>query len=283
MVTYVSYVLRLLPLHIRIFSYYLFKFGSFPDLNSPKKYSEKIQYRKLNLSEIYTSLSDKVKVKDFISENIGESYLISTIGVFNNVDSIDFDKLPNEFVIKTHFGSGSEHIEIVKNKDLIDINKLKVKFANAMLVPCYKGSLLGEEQYDKIERKILIEEYMSDSISGGISDYKFHLFNNGEDGFLQVDFDRFVCHKRNLYNLNFERLPYDLMYSGGDYQLPNKDSLEEMLDIARKLAIDFDYVRVDLYLINNKIYFGELTFTPGNGFEKFSDPYADEYYGKLWK
>ncbi|EJL6449248.1 hypothetical protein NMS14_003485, partial [Vibrio cholerae] len=228
-------------------------------------------------------LSDKYLAKFYASKKIGDDKIIKNIMVSDCIDEIDFDLLPESFVIKTNFGSGKNHLEIITNKDFIDLNKIRGKFSQAMREPCYKGSLLGESQYDKINRKILIEEYMSDGSLGGISDYKFHLFNHGEDGFLQVDFDRFVCHRRNLYDLNFERLPYDLMYSGGDYQLPNKDSLEKMLDIARKLARDFDYVRVDLYLINNKVYFGELTFTPGNGFEKFSDPYADEYYGKLWK
>ncbi|HGF7517988.1 TPA: ATP-grasp fold amidoligase family protein, partial [Vibrio cholerae] len=246
-------------------------------------YREKVQARKLNMKEEFSTLSDKVLVKDYVKNKVGREYIIKTLYVLDSLDDFNFDTLPSSFVIKTNFGSGKRHLEIVKDKTISDINKIKCKFAQAMREPCYKGSLLGESQYDKINRKILIEEYMSDGSLGGISDYKFHLFNNGEDGFLQVDFDRFVCHKRNLYNLDFERLPYDLMYSGGDYQLPNKDSLEEMLYIARKLARDFDYVRVDLYLINNNVYFGELTFTPGNGFEKFSDPYADEYYGKLWK
>ncbi|MBO1930012.1 hypothetical protein J4731_25605 [Providencia rettgeri] len=97
-----------------------------------------------------------------------------------------------------------------------------------------------------------------------------------------MDFDRFSNHKRNLYDLNFNRLDYDLCYTGGTYNLPSKELLENMKNIAFKLSQDFDYVRVDLYLVNNKIYFGEMTFTPGSGFEKFTPSMADNFYGELW-
>ncbi|HIF8868958.1 TPA: ATP-grasp fold amidoligase family protein [Vibrio cholerae] len=283
MLNVANFFLVKIPIKIRLKFFYFFKFRKLLNLNNPKKYSEKVQARKLNMKEEFSTLSDKVLVKDYVKNKIGYEYIIKTLYVLDSLDDFNFDTLPSSFVIKTNFGSGKRHLEIVKDKTVADINRIKCKFAQAMQEPFYKGSLLGESQYDKINRKILIEEYMSDENQNGISDYKFHLFNYGEDGFLQVDFDRFVCHKRNLYDLNFDRLPYGLIYSGGTYQLPRKESLEEMLDIAKKLAKEFDYIRVDLYLINGKVYFGELTFTPENGFGTFTEPYADKYYGEIWK
>lgn len=272
--------LQVIPLKLRLRLFYFLKFKKHLRLTNPILYSEKLQKRKLNLLPIYSTLSDKLLVKEYISSQIGPKYVIPTLFHTDNPENINFETLPEKFVIKTNFGSGSEHISIIKNNSEINKDLLVRKFNSAMNKK-YKGSILGEKQYDLINKKIIIEKFI-DNGEKDIDDFKFHIFNSN-DGFLQVDFDRFKNHKRNLYDLKFNRLNYDLCYSGGDYQLPSANQLDEMKKIAFKLSQGFDYVRIDLYLVNGQVLFGEMTFTPGNGFELFSDPQADKFYGQLWK
>lgn len=271
---------KALPLKLRISLYYFYKHKRPINFQKPKKYTEKLQVRKLNMLEEYSKLSDKYFVRKFVEGSVGSEYLIPLLGVYNSFDEIDFATLPTSFVIKTNFGSGNEHLEIVKNKAEINVVKLQQKFNKAMR-SSYRGSLLGETQYDLIPRKLIIEQLLENGGSD-IEDFKFHIFNSSE-GFLQIDFDRFSSHKRNLYSLDYSKLDYDLMYTGGSYNLPSELNLNRLKAIAFELAQGFDYVRVDLYLIKDRIYFGELTFTPGSGFEKFSSIEADIKYGQIWR
>ncbi len=279
MTKFIFYFLEKIPLKLRLKIFYFLKFKRNLNIKNPTLYSEKIQKRKLAIKKIYSDLSDKYKVRNYVESKIGLSFLIKLLNHYSKPEDINFDSLPNKFVIKTNFGSGSEHIEIIKCKTSMNKEKILDKFTVAMKKK-YKGSVLGESQYNSIEKKIIIEEFIENKNSD-IDDFKFHIFNS-KNGFLQIDFDRFTDHKRNLYDFEFNKLNYDLCYAGGNYILPPINKLEEMKDIAFKLAGDFDYVRVDLYLVNNQILFGEMTFTPGSGFEKFSDPFPDKFYGQIW-
>lgn len=273
-------IFKLIPLKARLFIYFFLKHRKVISFSNPKTYTEKLQLRKLNMLPEYSELSDKYAVRRVVEQKLGGDYLIPLIGYFSSFSDVNFSELPKAFVIKTNFGSGDEHIEIVKDKSTINYDKLRKKFDRAM-VSRYKGTILGETQYDLIPKKIIIEELI-DNNGLDVEDFKFHIFN-GSEGFLQVDFDRFSNHKRNLYSLDFERLDYDLLYSGGDYDLPSLQELNKLKKAAVRLAEGFDYVRVDLYLVNGKVLFGEMTFTPGSGFESFSDFKADLYYGNLWQ
>lgn len=272
-------LLYIIPIKIRLKLYYYFKFKRKLNLSKPILYSEKIQKRKLDIRKEYSELSDKYAVRSFVSNKIGSKHLIKLLNVYDSINEVDFDSLPDKFVIKTNFGSGVEHIEIVDKKNNFSQGNIFKKFSNAMSKK-YKGSLLGETQYNAIPPKIIIEEFIKSS-DDGIDDFKFHIFNS-KDGFLQIDFDRFKNHRRNLYDFSFNKLDYGLCYPTGEYKLPPLNKLEEMKDIAFKLSEGFDFVRVDLYLVGEKILFGEMTFTPGSGFEKFSDPNADKLYGSMW-
>lgn len=273
------YLLKLIPLRLRLHIYYFLKFKRLLNLKKPLLYSEKIQKRKLNLLDSYSKLSDKLLVKNYISQIIGNEHIIPTIFSCKKPDEIKFNELPNKFVIKTNFGSGAKHISIINDKTSINEDEIIKKF-NLALKDKYQGSILGECQYDSIEKNILIEEFI-ESNDSDIDDFKFHIFNS-KDGFLQIDFDRFKNHKRNLYDFSFNELDYGLCYPKGEYKLPPLNKLNEMKDIAFKLSEGFDFVRVDLYLVGEQILFGEMTFTPGSGFEKFSDPNADKLYGSMW-
>lgn len=273
------HLLKLIPLKLRLHIYYLLKFRTILNLKNPFRYSEKIQKRKLNLLSSYSTLSDKLLVKDYISSKIGSDYIIPTIFSCKNPNEIKFHQLPDKFVIKTNFGSGAQHISIIKDKKSINEKEIIDKF-NLALKDSYQGSILGECQYDSIEKNILIEKFIEND-NNDIDDFKFHIFNS-KDGFLQIDFDRFNNHRRNLYDFSFNKLDYGLCYPTGNYKLPPLNKLNEMKDIAFKLSEGFDFVRVDLYLVGEQILFGEMTFTPGSGFEKFSDPNADKLYGSMW-
>ncbi|WP_318406932.1 ATP-grasp fold amidoligase family protein [Photobacterium leiognathi] len=272
-------LLKVIPKSLLIRIYFLYKHHTFLSIKNPKKFSELIQRRKFNLIKEYSSLSDKYVVRSYVSDKIGKNYLIPLIGVYNNVNEIDYNLLPSSFVMKTNFGSGNSHIEIVKDKKNIDYEKLKKKFSLALDLS-YRGSLLGENHYDLIERKIIVEQFINNN-GNDIEDFKFHIFNS-KDGFLQIDFDRFTKHKRNLYDFNWEALPYGLLYPSGVYTLPDLELLNKMKEVAFKLSEGFDYVRVDLYLVNGQVLFGEMTFTPGSGFETFTDVKAEFKYGSMW-
>ncbi len=273
-------LIKLIPLTVRIKFFYFIKFRRFPKLSKPMLYTEKLQCRKLNMKSEYSLLSDKYQVRGFVTEKVGKEHLVQLYGVFNHFSEIDFNSLPNKFVIKTNFGSGSEHLEIVTDKFAINWPATEQKFNEAM-ASSYIGAILGETQYDDIPKKIIVEEYIENN-GEDLADFKFHLFSNG-NGFLQIDFDRFSDHKRNLYDLSFNKLDDELLFPSGDYVLPLHEHLVELKEVATKLAKGFDYVRVDLYLANNTVLFGEMTFTPGSGFEPFSSTSTDLKYGSYWR
>lgn len=261
-------------------SQYKKKIGHKLDILNPIRYTEKIQNLKLHNKqlELMTKLSDKIEVRSFIDETIGASYLIPVLGIFDSFDQIDFDNLPNQFIIKTNHGSGTNIL--VKDKTQLDYTRtrqllnhwLKINYA-------YLGGY--EMQYENIKPRILIEELISTEKE--IQDYKFLCFN-GVPEYFWIDFDRFSNHKRNLYSLEWILQSWNQRDYGNytsDFSRP--DNFNEMVEISKKLAKGFAHVRIDLYTVNKKIYFGEMTFTNGSGFERIVPDEYDLYLGRLWK
>lgn len=247
------------------------------DLKNPQSYSEKIQWLKLfDEDELRTRLSDKVLVRDWVKEKIGSEYLIPIYGVYDHFDEIDFDKLPNQFVIKTNHSSGWNII--VKDKRNFNLKKAKKR------VEWWLGLDYGlwsefEIHYSPIKPKILIEKYTVNSV-GELNDYKFLCFD-GECRYFWMDFDRTTNHKRNVYDLNWNLQPWN-QFTYGNYEgeIEKPKNFEKMVEIAKILCKGFKHVRVDLYNVDGKIYFGEMTFTNGSGFEGI---YPKEYDYKLGK
>lgn len=270
-------LLKTVPLKLRLHIFYIYKFKKILNLYNPSKFSEFIQRRKLNQPLIFSELSDKFRVRDYVKHKVGSKHLIKLLGVYDNVNDIDYTVLPEKFVIKTNHGSGSKHIKIVKDKSKLSVSDIKFQFSRA-LDEDYIGVILGETQYNKIDRKIIIEDFIESNED--IIDYKFHMFN-GEFVFLQVDLDRHTNHTRNIYDDKFKLTKIKLEYNLGrrDFKLPNELLLNKMKRIAEKLSSDFDYVRVDLYCESGNILFGELTFTPGSGFERFTPASFDYELG----
>ena len=276
-----NFMLSVVPLKLRICLFFLYKQRYFWNPKEPKTFSEKIQCRKFNLTKNMSIYADKYAVRKYVENKIGSEYLIPLLWYSSASDFVDFPDFDEHAVIKTNHGSGVNHIEFLPTKKSKE--EVVEKFKSS-LSESYVGSVLGETQYDHIPRKVIIEKKLH---KNGVVpvDFKFHVFNNGGEpvSFLQVDFDRFHGHKRNYYDHEFNPIDLSVIYPSGDYSLPDETYLLEMRKLAFKLLGDLGYARIDLYLFDEKVYFGEITLTPGSGFEKFSNKFYDEMWGKLWK
>ena len=258
-----------------------FKFGEKLDLQNPKTFNEKMQWLKLygNL-EKHTNLVDKFEVREYIAETIGEEFLIPLLGVWDKFEDIDFDKLPNRFVLKCTHDSGSVLIckdKITFNKEdaMNKLNKhLKQNFYYAYREP----------QYKNVRPRIICEKYMVDDSGEELKDYKFFCFD-GEPKIIQLNYDRFIDHKLNYYDSKWNYIPIKLIPHPTDInRVINKpNNLEQMLKFARILSRNISFVRVDVYSINDNIYFGEMTFTPNSGFKKFEPHEFDLEMGSWLK
>ena len=254
--------------------------GGVLDLKNPKSYSEKIQWLKLfDNDKLRTQLTDKVLVREWIKDKIGEKYLIPIYGVYDSFDEIDFDKLPNQFVIKTNHSSGWNII--VKDKKIFDKKKAKRKIER-WLKRDYGLWSEFEIHYSPIVPKIIIEKYVVDS-AGELNDYKFLCFDS-ECKYFWMDFDRTSNHKRNVYDLNWNLQPWN-QFTYGNYEgiVEKPKNLDKMIEIAQILCRGFKHVRVDLYNVDGNIYFGEMTFTNGSGFEGIFPEEYDYKLGELIK
>ena len=228
------------------------KIGRSLNLDDPKAYTEKIQWAKLNdCTPIKTDLSDKYLVRKWVSERIGDEYLIPLLGVWDKYSDIDFESLPNSFVLKTNHGSGT--VFVVKDKSKFDKKKCKTLF-NDWMHTDYSYVFGLELQYTNIERKIIAEEYL-DSKGEELQDYKFLCFD-GKPYFCWVDLDRFSNHTRNVYDLDWVLQPWNqYTYGNSANDVPKPKNFDKMVEIASILCQGFSHVRVDLYNIEGKIYF----------------------------
>ncbi len=250
---------------------------------NPKTFTEKIQYMKIyDSTRQKTVLADKYKVRNWIEDKVGKEHLIPLIGVWDRFDDIDFSQLPNSFCLKTNHGSGMNMI--VKNKNEIDLKEVKTLFDWWMKRPFWVYTI--EPHYKEIPRRIIAEEYIEE-LDGGLYDYKFHCFH-GKPVFIQCIGDRnlekHTGYQKN-YDIDWNELDWIFEdYPSFPYSVPKPNCLSEMLFIAERLSSEFDYVRVDLYEVRGKVYFGEMTFTPGSGNYPYKGTWTrekDEVLGKL--
>ncbi|WP_297420848.1 ATP-grasp fold amidoligase family protein [Clostridium sp.] len=243
---------------------YLRSYKKILNLSDPKTFGEKIQWMKMNGNlERYRDFVDKFLVRSYVEKKLGKDYLVKLYGVYNNFDEIDFEELPKKFVLKPNNSSGD--IIICKNKSVLDLKKTKKQLDKWLKRDFYDYT--REIQYKGIERKIICEEYLEDS-PGSLKDYKIFCFD-GKPEFIQVDFDRHTNHKRNFYDLNWKRIYMEVAYVEHKKGIDKPKEFDELIKAATKLSEGFPFVRVDLYIVQEKVYFGELTFTPGNGKDPF--------------
>ena len=242
------------------------------NLDTPQTFNEKLQWLKAYYRDPFmTQCSDKVVVRKIISKKIGSQYLIDIFGIYANEQDIDFKVLPNKFVLKTNHASGQ--VIICQDKRTIDCNIIKRTLKMWLSDNYFYDN--GEWVYKDIKPQIICERFLE----GDIVDYKFMCFH-GEPQML------FTCSERNknlkvtFFDLDFKKLPFIRTYQSAEYvQKPEK--FEEMIRLARTLAQQFPFVRVDFYENKGQIYFGELTFFPGNGWEWFEPVEWDYKLGEM--
>lgn len=254
------------------------------DLKNPKRFTEKLQWYKLNYrNPIMHKCVDKFNVRKYVEEKGLKDILNEVYGVYDNIDDIDFTKLPERFVIKATNGGGGLNILICDNKKKFDEENALKEMDNWLKLK-QKKSLGREWAYEGNVNKIIIEKYLeeNDNMLSGINDYKF-LCYNGKVEYIVFDGDRYVRHKRNIYdrNWNYIDIKTDCAKLGDIIKKP--ENLSEMIDIAEKLSSEFPFVRVDLYSIYGKIIFGELTFYPWSGYVQFEPDEYDFILGKNFK
>ena len=256
--------------------------GREPDLVNPKRFTDKLEWLKAYDSTFLKSIcADKILVRDYVKEKLGEDISIPLLGVYDKFDDIDFSKLPNDYVMKTNHGSQTN---ILVHNSQINKNLAKIKFEEWL---SKDWSWWGYEMFYKpIKKKILIEEFMNNDDKVALTDYKFSCFN-GKPKICQVMNDRFTNSLHfNYYDMNFKPLTYiSRTDHPANYTLKDEKpkTWDLMIEYARKLSEDFKYVRVDLYQINGKVYFGELTFIPAAAYIKYTDDKIDFILGEMLK
>ncbi len=264
---------------------YWMKTGRRLNLKNPKRYTEKLQWYKLYYrNSLMAQCADKYEVRAYIEKKGLGNILNECYGVYQSEDDIDFDVLPEQFVIKATNGAGGVGIDICKDKSQLDITKLK-KELHEWLKPQKNGG--GREWvYYQYKPKLMIEKYLAPGKGeNSLVDYKFFCFN-GEPYCLYVMNERFTEGgvRQNIYDLDFNVMPYMREKIKPIRTKINKpDNFDEMIEIARKLSGDFPYVRVDLYDIDGRVYFGELTFFPESGYYDFEPDEFDFILGEKFE
>lgn len=260
--------------HIR--RQYKLRTGETLNLENPIYYNEKIQWMKINYHDlILNELVDKYSVRNFVKERIGKEYLIPIYGIYDSIDEVDFDSLPNQFVMKLTNGSSFNYI--CTNKTAKEVKKIKARFKKWIKIDFYA---LGREwAYKDVKNRIICEKYLTDDSETELKDYKFFCFN-GEPKVIQVDYCRFTNHKRNLYTLNWDYMNESIEYeTDPDANLDKPEKLEDMVRCAKELSKGFPHIRVDFYHINGQIYFGELTFYHGAGYLSYKPKKFEKQMG----
>lgn len=250
------------------------------DLENPKTFNEKLQWLKLyDATPLKTRLADKYEVRQWIKDQIGEEYLIPLIGVWDSFDEIDFASMPKSFALKASHGSGWNII--VKDKDELDIADAKTKFDKWLSTNfAFVGGL--ELHYKNIKPRIIAEKFIENV--NGLIDYRFYCFH-GEPKQVWVDiFSGTPQHKREIYDMNWERVQMKCTWPRGGGLLDNKPlNFEKMKLFAKKLSHEFKFVRVDFFEVDRKLYMGEMTFIPMSGIGEFEPEEWDSLLGDMIK
>lgn len=245
----------------------------FCNLQQPESFNEKIQWRKKYQHDArFPDLVDKWKVREFVAQ-IAPEILIETYGVYKKIDDIDFTRIPDGFIIKPTHGFG----KVIICEDKSDFDEKAARKTMQSWLKYNQFDITGEWQYRDLMPRIIIDKL----IGNNIKDYKFFCFD-GQPYAVQIDSDRYINHTRQIRDINWNVIPCELAYPMDDKEICKPTELSNMLEICRKLSAGFDFVRVDLFLVEGKIYFSEMTFTPGNGMDRFIPRMYDYEFGRKW-
>lgn len=271
---------KMLPDKLYLSVLFRLTMGYWINWRTPKTFSEKLQWLKLyNRKPEYTQMVDKFAVKEYVAKLIGKEYVIPTLGVWDRVEDIDFDTLPNQFVLKTTHGGGGGGVVVCKDKANFDYNAAKIKLQKSMNSDIYRN--FREWPYKHVQKRIIAEKYLNELGFNDLPDYKFYCFD-GIPRYCQVIRDRNTKETIDFYDMEWNHMPfYGLNPIGAHSVIKNGISpvplplhLDRLIAVCEKLSKNIPFSRIDLYVVGNKEYFGEITFYPMSG--------LGEFYPKEW-
>ncbi len=243
------------------------------NLRAPRTFNEKLQWLKLyDKKPSYSDMVDKLQVRSHVRQLIGPQYLVNLLGVYKSPDEIDLERLPDSFVLKAT--SSSNMVMICHDKSKLKKSRLAKRFKSWQQNKFYHAR---EWPYKTVTPRIICEEMLVDDGGRGPDDYKFLCFH-GEPRVVEYHRDRFGSHTQDFYDIEWNKLPVSQGSSTSDCSYPKPENFDEMLRIARILSAEYAHIRIDLYNLNGKIYFGEMTFYDSAGF----DPIEPYEYDLLW-
>lgn len=263
---------------------YRIKLGRSLNLKHPKRFTEKLQWYKINYrNPIMHRCVDKYGVRKYVESKGLSDILVKLYGHYKTINDVPFSSLPNSFVIKTTHGGGGLNVVVVPDKTKLDTEELKQKLSFSEDRVANNGG--GREwAYYGLKTGIIVEQLLVNrqNPEAGVNDYKIFCYNSHAK-YIIVDVDRYIGHKRNFYDRNWNNLHITSDCPASDREIERPAKLDEMLKIAEKLSEDFPYVRVDLYCVDGKVYFGELTFYPWSGYVQFIPDKWDYKFGEDFK
>lgn len=246
------------------------------NLRNPRTFNERLLRSKLDAEHAHLShLVDKALVKDWVAARIGRDHIVPTLGIYEEADQVPLASLPRPCILKPTHASG--HVIILRGDDEPPAHQIVCEMSQWLRINHYH--ITGEPQYRGIQPRIICEPLLGDGL-GDLPDYKILSFH-GTPTCIQVDLDRRTFHVRRFYDSHWHPLDFAVRYPKADRDITRPVHFGQMLEIARVLAADFAFVRVDLYCVDKHVYFGELTFHPGSGNEPFSDHATDRALGDL--
>lgn len=267
---------------IRYYVRYFKLHKTWPNLTAPRKYTEKVFHRMMNPHPLFPLLADKVDVADYVRARVGEAFLVPRLLVTKQLTQTEFDALPASFVMKSNHAAGQ--VRIVRDKSTVTFAELRAISDKWLTKRFHKRH--GERQYEGIVPRILFEELLGDG-SKPIDDFKLHTFI-GPDGRLSYAFFQHISGRgvdphMALLDANWQPLPFQRKYAKVGHPDPvDPQALRIMVDAAEKLCSPFGYMRVDFYIHEGHVYFGELTLTPSAGKMKFTQDHVDAMLGGYW-
>jgi len=263
-------------IHHKLYMY--LRLGYWPNIQNPRSFNEKLLHRKLYTNnELFSVVEDKWRVREYVSKKVGDDILPEVYHITDDPSTIPFEELPEEYVIKpTHMSGPIVFVEESEKPDRTYIKQSCQEWLNTTF-----GSMKEEYWYSEIKPHIIIEERLRDKKYDVPLDFKFFTFH-GNVEYIQVDSDRYNDHKRRFYDTKWSPQEFELKFPLAP-PVNKPEKFDEMVSIAEKLGEEFDFMRVDLYEINNdRIVFGELTVAHGSGGEQFRPQEYDFELGSLW-
>jgi hypothetical protein len=268
-----------LPLHLKYVQEYRSVHGKTCLLLRPKTFNEKIFYKMLHdCRPLLATFADKLLAREYVRRTVGGEILVDLLAVSDRPEDLPFEQLPRQFMLKANHGSG--FTRVVHDRLLEDKTEL-CRTCQKWLSVNY-GKLTGEWVYQDIHPQIMVERLLVCANGQLPGDYKFFVFN-GKVFMIQVDVDQFADQRRNFYSADWKQFDVRCLYPNADRPMPRPANLERMLAIAERLGAETDFVRVDLYDVDGRIFFGELTNFPGRGCRQYDPKDFDAVLGKPWR